>query len=123
MEMEKFRQFIEQAIAAGEPAPLALTRTGQGADAQYSIDLSELPLVIGPVSVNRGGIYGGWSNGEFGSIGSAQLRWNSFNAGEFLFPESRWSLFPLLLVHGVLAWFAFRFAREIDTSRSSENAI
>ncbi len=70
-----------------------------------SSDPGDLPA--GPVSVNPGGIYGG------GLLGPDELRWNSFNAGEFLFPESRWSLLPLLAVAVALAWLALRHARQI----------
>jgi hypothetical protein len=95
-------------IAGDEPAPIVLKRTGQGPEATYSIETSDLPSIVGPVSANAGGIYGGCM------LQPDQLRWNSFNAGEFLFPESRWSLLPLLLCGGALGWFAFRFARKID---------
>ena len=123
-EVEKLRQFIEDSIAAGVPAPLVLTRIGQAASAQYSIDMSELPLLTGPISANFDGIYGGWSaHGEFGSPGSEQLRWNSFNFGEFLFPQSRWSLLPLLLGCGLFGWLAFRTAREVDAIANNRDAL
>ncbi len=46
--------------------------------------------------------------------GSKEARWNSFNVGEFLFPESRWSLAPLLVLELVLCGLAIRAARRLD---------
>ena len=116
-EVQNLRQYIESMIAQGKPAPLILTRTGEGANAHYSVDMSDLPLTVGPVSAHLGGIYGGWSEGAFGAPGSAQSRWNSFNVGEFLFPRSRWSLLPLLLVDGALVWLALRVAGSAEMLR------
>jgi len=61
----------------------------------------------GPVSVNPVGAYEGSFYHLFEPF-SAQTRWSSFNAGEFLFPESRLSLLPLLAVCGVLIFLAWR---------------
>jgi hypothetical protein len=73
----------------------------------------------GPVSVNPMGIYEGWfyrlhhpPSQDFGPL-SPQARSNAFNVGEFLFPQSRWSLVPLLAVCGVLIYFAVESARQI----------
>src|SRR5579862_1544682 len=55
----------------------------------------------GPVSVNPVGAYEGYFYRLFPAL-SREARWNSFNIGEFLFPESRLSLFPLLAVSGSL---------------------
>lgn len=44
--------------------------------------------------------------------GSPWARWNSFNVGEFWFPESRWSVVPLLGLVGLLGgWLAREGAR------------
>jgi hypothetical protein len=93
-ELERVRNNLEQKIAAGQPAPLILARTGN----EYSVGDSDLTAQVGPVSAHTYGYYGGWVEGNFGGPGSVQARWNSFNAGEFLFPESRWSLVPLFIV-------------------------
>ena len=70
-----------------------------------------LAAIRGPVSVNPLGVYDGLLGfGNF-DIHSLQAQWASCNLGEFLFPMSRWSLLPLLLVSGGLAMFAVRFAR------------
>ena len=62
---------------------------------------------VGPVSVNPTGVCEGGYYSLF-EAGSPQARWNSFNAGEFWFPESRWSVAPLLafvaLLGAGLAW-------------------
>ncbi len=120
-EVQKLRQYIDEQIATSSAAPLVLNPTGQNDGAEYSIDYSPLSAIATPVSVNPGGIYGGWVDGAFGGPGSPQARWNSFNVGEFLFPESQWSLFPLLLVDGVLVWLALRIAGEIDRSANSHS--
>ena len=49
------------------------------------------------VSMNAIGAYEGTANTIF-SRTSEQARWNSYNLGEFLFPESFLSLVPLALV-------------------------
>ena len=61
----------------------------------------------GPVSVNPVGAYEGSFYHLFQPF-SVQTRWSSFNAGEFLFPESRLSLLPLLVVCGVLIFLSWR---------------
>jgi hypothetical protein len=62
------------------------------------------PLVLGairgPVSVNPIGAYDGLLTFSFFPAGSVETDWNSFNVGEFFFPQSRASLLPLLFVTG-----------------------
>ncbi len=70
-----------------------------------SIDRGEvspflLGSVEGPVSVNPLGVYEGLFTYVLFPPGSPQCRWASFNVGEFIWPQSRWSLLPLLLVSG-----------------------
>ena len=64
------------------------------------------PLVLGairgPVSVNPIGAYDGLLTFSFFPAGSVETDWNSFNVGEFFFPQSRASLLPLLFVTGGL---------------------
>jgi hypothetical protein len=93
-ELERVRNNLEQKIAAGQPAPLILTRTGN----EYLVGDSDLTARVGPVSAHTYGYYGGWIDGDFGAPDSVQARWNSFNAGELLVPESRWSLAPLFVL-------------------------
>jgi hypothetical protein len=100
------RNEIDEAIRAGEPAPLLLARGTRG---QPGVALSELPTFVGPVSVNPMGVYEGWAYRVFPPH-SHETAWNSFNAGEFLFEGSRWSLAPLLIIAGGLAVFAVRIA-------------
>jgi len=91
--LAKFETDMRQAVAEGSDDPL------------------ELGSYAGPVSVNPTGVCEGGYYSLF-SPGSRQARWNSFNAGEFWFPESRWSVVPLLalvgLLGGALAWDAGR---------------
>jgi hypothetical protein len=61
-----------------------------------------LAAIRGPVSVNPIGAYDGLLTFSFFPAGSVETEWNSFNVGEFLFPQSRASLLPLLLVTGGL---------------------
>jgi len=103
------RRQIDAAIAAGEPALLLATR---GPDGRPGLVRSELPTVVGPVSANPVGVYEGWMYRVFPS-GSPEARMNSFNAGELLFPGSRWSLAPLLAVEALLLAVAFRRASRL----------
>ena len=104
------RRHIDLTIAEGQPAPLLLRR---GPDGVPGLSPSPLSAFTGPVSANPMGMYEGWTFQAFGP-GSKEARWNSFNVGEFLFPESRWSLAPLLLLELVLCGLAFRAARKLD---------
>lgn len=70
-----------------------------------------LGSIVGPVSVNPIGAFEGLLNYEFFPPGSEQTRWASFNVGELLWPESRWSLLPLLLLSGGACGLAWRIAR------------
>ena len=64
-----------------------------------------LGSVAGPVSVNPMGVFEGLFTYAFFPPGTPPTRWASWNLGEFLFPESRWSLAPLvLLVGGLMGW-------------------
>ena len=104
------RRHIDLTIAEGQPAPLLLQ---QGPDGAPGLSPSPLSAFTGPVSANPMGIYEGWMFRTFGP-GSKEVRWNSFNLGEFLFPESRWSLGPLLLLQFLLCGLAVRAARRLD---------
>lgn len=71
-------------------------------------DGSLLPLagVAGPVSANPIGVYEGFYYRLF-PAGSPQARGNAFNLGELVFPRSRWSLLPLLVVGAALLALLF----------------
>ena len=62
-----------------------------------------LAAIEGPVSVNPIGYYEGMLEFHHYPPHSHETRWNSFNVGEFIWPLSRWSLLPLLLVSGGLS--------------------
>ena len=104
------RGAIREAIRIGQPAPLI---AGSGPDGSFGAAMSEMSAIVGPVSANPMGMYEGWMFRVF-PPGSSEARWNSFNAGEFLFPESRWSLLPLLLFQTLLGWLVIRVARRLD---------
>jgi hypothetical protein len=80
-----------------------------------------LGAVTGPVSVNPIGIYDGLLTFTFFPANSVETRWNSFNTGEFLFPQSRWSLLPLLLLCGGLGTFLLTTATRRDGRSGGEN--
>src|SRR5438477_1905746 len=113
-ERERIRHEIDRQITAGEPAYLVLARAPNTHDDEYLIAKSYLSVPGRPVSTHDFGYYGYWAEGQFGAAGSMQSRWNSFNVGEFLFPESRWSLLPLLIVAGFLSWRSVLIARQLD---------
>jgi hypothetical protein len=103
------RSEIDEAVRAGEPAPLLLTNGEDGP----TVSLSELPTLVGPVSVNPVGVYEGWMYQVFPPH-STQANWNSFNVGELVFERSRWSLMPLLAAVGAAVGLAIRFAARLD---------
>jgi hypothetical protein len=73
-----------------------------------------LASIRGPVSVNPVGVY----EGMFYQIDTHEhprTTWNSFNVGEFLWPQSRWSLLPLLLISGGCCAAAFSLARRSES--------
>jgi hypothetical protein len=82
--LRKYEVDMRQAIVNGSDDPL------------------ELGSYAGPVSVNPTGMCEGGYYSLF-DAGSLQARWNSFNVGEFCFPESRWSVVPLLALVGLLS--------------------
>jgi len=104
--LARLRDEIDGAIRSGEPAPLLLSGS---ADGRAGVAYSELSTFVGPVSVNPIGFYEGWMYRVFPPH-SPQAAWNSFNAGEFLFGRSRWSLLPLVAVACTLVVLALRLA-------------
>jgi hypothetical protein len=85
----QLRTQLRDKVARGEGAPLALGG------------------VEGPVSANPIGIYEGFYYRLF-PAGSAEARGNSFNLGELVFPQSRLSLLPLLVLAGGLLALLFQ---------------
>ena len=74
---------------------------------------ANLPIaqVRGPVSANTIGMYEGWFYMQF-AAGSPEANVNSFNVGELVFPGSRLSLTPLLIIEAALfAWISVRYRR------------
>ncbi len=103
------RSEIDEAVRAGNPAPLLLTN----GEAGPTVSLSELPTLVGPVSVNPVGVYESWMYQVFPAH-STQASWNSFNVGELVFERSRWSLMPLLAAVGAAVGLALRHAARLD---------
>ncbi len=108
--LAELRNKIDADIGSGDPAPLLPVR---GPDGRPGAALSELSTIAGPVSVNPMGIYEGWMYRAFPPH-SREATWNSFNAGEFLFEESRWSLLPLLAIVGILVAIIVRLTSPAD---------
>jgi len=79
-QLQAYRQELERSVKAGEKKRLLLA------------------AIRGPVSVNPVAVFDGLLGFGVFAIDSEQGRKASMNAGEFLFPNSRWSVVPLLIV-------------------------
>ena len=77
----------------------------------------KMPSSNGPVSGNPVGVYEGGFHRLF-LAASRQTEWNSFNVGEFIFPQSRLSLSPLIAVCGGLLGWALSLARQTEGTRN-----
>jgi hypothetical protein len=83
-----------------------------------------LAAIDGPVSVNPIGIFEGLLEFRHYPPHSEQTRWASFNVGEFLWPRSRWSLVPVLLLSGGLgAWVLVLSGRTSQTRQTGRNDL
>lgn len=126
---------IEQAVArsarvaAGRgDAPADIERKSQRlrADLHARIEHGEsapfdLAGVVGPVSANPIGICEGYYYRLFPAY-SDEADGNSFNAGEFLFPQSRLSLLPLFLLAGALLMLLFQPEEDEETEAAAPAA-
>jgi hypothetical protein len=92
-QVEQRRVEINEAIERGDREPFLLS------------------AIRGPVSVNPVGVYEGLLGYGIFPMGSDQSNWASFNIGEFIFPRSRWSIFPILVVGAGLLGMTIRNAR------------
>lgn len=110
-EINRIRAAIDERLAAGQPAPLLLRRGSTDSGEQYLVADSDLSMPVGPVSAHAFGSYGNWIDREFGGPLSVQARWNSFNIGEALFPQSRWSLLPFVVFVAFAVWRMIVLAR------------
>ena len=122
-EINRVRAAIDEKLAAGQPAPLLLQRVRTDSREQYFVADSELSRPVGPVSAHAFGSYGNWIDGEFGGPLSLQARWNSFNVGEALFPQSRWSLLPLGAFVALAVWRMISLARTSEPKRSKVSSV
>jgi hypothetical protein len=93
---DALRNALREGIKRGDPSPFLLA------------------TVDGPVSVNPIGIYEGLFTYGFFPPFTPPTRWASFNVGEFVFPDSRWSLLPLIVIVGGLLGLAIHLARAGD---------
>ena len=105
-----------QRLAGTGDADIAKDIAGKRAEWQAAIDRWEqtpilLASIPGPVSINPLGVYDGLLGFGTFPIGSPQAAWSSFNAGEFLWPQSRASLIPLVFISGTLAFAAWKTRR------------
>jgi hypothetical protein len=74
-----------------------------------------LASVVGPVSVNPLSVFDGLFEYRLFKPHTPPTRWASFNVGEFLWPESRLSLLPVLFVSGGLSAWLLAATRRRDT--------
>jgi hypothetical protein len=79
-QLEIYRKVLWDSMDAGETRPILLSS------------------IRGPVSVNPVAVFDGLLGFGIFPIDSIEGRSASMNAGEFLFPNSRWSVVPLLVV-------------------------
>ena len=100
-QLDALEQRLREHVAKGEP----------GVDEPKPMILA---AIKGPVSVNPIGAYDGLLTFTFFPANSKETDWNSFNIGEFLLPQSRWSILPLLLVTGGLCGWLLRAAMRRD---------
>lgn len=104
--LDQLGQSIEETADddAGRESQLAAMRAKWRASIEHREPSPFLLAAIrGPVSVNPVGVYDGLLGmGNF-DIGAPQSMWASCNLGEFLWPQSRWSLLPLVIVSGGLS--------------------
>lgn len=115
--MDESAGIEEQRLAAESVAPdqrraglAALRREQTEAIEAGASEPFMLGAIHGPVSVNPIGMYEGEFLRFFDSR-SEQAQWNSFNAGEFLFPQSGWSVAPMLAVCGALGAYCLHVTR------------
>jgi hypothetical protein len=107
------RQFDKKLRQAGAPDSVRRDQLGQiRAEILRRIEAQEaeplyLATVRGPVSANQIGMYEATFHMLF-MPATLESNWNSFNAGEFLFPRSLLSLVPLLLIVGLLLRLVWR---------------
>ena len=105
-----------QRLAGTSDADIEKDIAGKRSEWQAAIDRwQQTPFLLasipGPVSINPLGVYDGLLGFGTFPIGTPQAAWSSFNAGEFLWPQSRLSVLPILLLCGTLATFAIKRAR------------
>jgi hypothetical protein len=97
-QLDEYEKELRRSVEAGETKPLLLAS------------------IRGPVSVNPVAVFDGLLGFGVFPIDSEQGRKASMNAGEFLFPNSRWSVVPLLvLMVGGFVLFG-RMAAQADRS-------
>ncbi len=104
-------------LAGTDEADIATAIAAKRAEYQGTIDRGEqdpflLAAMHGPVSINPVGVYDGLLGFGVFPIGSPQCDWASCNLGEFLWPKTRLSLLPLLLISGGLIFAAMKSTRK-----------
>ncbi len=105
LRIEKEEERLTETIADETERTRLITEMRR--DFRAAVDRQErdpimLAAILGPVSVNSVNPFDGLLGYGVWPLHSPQAEWASFNAGEFLWPRSRRSLLPLLLVVGGL---------------------
>ena len=112
--MEKESAKLEQSSVPPEQMKQQLAETERElreAIARREASPFLLAAIDGPVSVNPIGTFEGLLEFRLYPPHSEPTRWASFNVGEFLWPRSRWSLLPVVLICGALSLWTLAVAR------------
>jgi hypothetical protein len=91
--LKEYRAELEEGIQRGDRDPFLLA------------------AIRGPVSVNPVAAYDGLLGYGLFPLNTQPTNWASFNLGEFVAPQSRWSVLPVFLVSGGLLLGAAQIAR------------
>lgn len=94
----------ERAQQAAELRADLRARIERGEETPFPLAGVAGPVSANPIGMNEGKYY------QIVRAGSPSAIYNSFNLGELLFPQSRLSLLPLLLLGGILATWLLRAA-------------
>jgi hypothetical protein len=104
-------EYLLPLFVTGRAGPLVDAVVGGREALRERAENLPIARVRGPVSANPIGMYEGWFYMQF-AAGSPEANVNSFNVGEIVFPRSRLSLVPLLVIEAALfAWIRVRCRR------------
>ncbi|MEO8350630.1 MAG: hypothetical protein ABI680_02795 [Chthoniobacteraceae bacterium] len=111
------RERLEDEIPIADEREVVFTATRQ--QWREAVDQGEefpimLAAIRGPVSACMVNVFDGLLGSGVWPLGSEQTRWASFNLGELLWPESRLSVVPLLVLAGAGGCWTIGLARRRD---------